>query len=70
MMDERWAKALRAKGIAVDSGAGHSGGNASAASSAGRTGQVGVGGGVPRGAKTTRPFKSTGRKGGISRQSG
>lgn len=67
-MDERWARALAAKGVGVGSvsGAGRGG----AASHASGLGASKKGVGAPRAARTGRPFKSTGRKGGISRQSG
>ncbi|MCH9275598.1 hypothetical protein JS533_004830 [Bifidobacterium amazonense] len=68
-MDERWAKALRAKHIAVRDGAGHAGGHAAdrnpnSGIQAARDGVAGAS------ARRAQPFKATGHKGGISRQGG
>ncbi|NEG72831.1 hypothetical protein [Bifidobacterium ramosum] len=64
-MDERWAKALRAKGIGVGGDGRHHGGRAiDVPHGTVRNQSYVTGAAVSR----ARPFKATGHKGGISRQ--
>ncbi|MBT1162401.1 MULTISPECIES: hypothetical protein [Bifidobacterium] len=65
-MDERWMKALRAKGINVGvGGQSQDGHKAEAAASHGIIGNRSP---VMAGSSRAKPFKATGHKGGISRQ--
>ncbi|MBW3093534.1 hypothetical protein KIH79_11505 [Bifidobacterium sp. 82T10] len=72
-MDERWMRALRAKGINVGGQTSETGGNGRRAKSHTDTGLSGKPGNArhqsqPVFAERAKPFKATGHKGGISRQ--